>query len=196
MVAPHADPVLPKIRAGTAELHETLETSLDLLRPDLTVHHFVAFLEGMYGYYRAWEERVWPVLMTADSGLMRGRRKAELLKSDLAGFGVSSEEVPLCRELPSISSPSEAIGSLYVLEGSTLGGQLLLRHFGRTLQLGPDQLSFLHGYGEQTGSMWKAYCLALERHANPENQSQIIRAAQDTFRTMTTWLTTARPAQN
>ena len=46
----------------------------------------------------------------------------------------------------------------YVLEGSTLGSQLLAAHFERLLAVRPHEGgTFFSGYGAATGSMWRAF---------------------------------------
>ncbi|MDF1751424.1 MAG: biliverdin-producing heme oxygenase [Verrucomicrobiales bacterium] len=51
----------------------------------------------------------------------------------------------------------EAVGALYVLEGSRFGGSVILReagHLGITPALGGK---FFSGYGKETGAMWKQF---------------------------------------
>lgn len=51
-----------------------------------------------------------------------------------------------------------ALGSLYVIEGSSVGGRILARHFGERLGMRPDTgCRFFAGYGERTSQMWSAF---------------------------------------
>jgi heme oxygenase (biliverdin-IX-beta and delta-forming) len=63
---------------------------------------------------------------------------------------------------PAPRSTAEALGMLYVLEGSTLGGHVILRHLAAR---GVDitELSFLNPYGKESGAQWRRFLNVLER---------------------------------
>jgi heme oxygenase len=83
----------------------------------------------------------------------------------------------------------QIIGVLYVIEGATLGGQILRR-------IARDQLAleehtgagFLDIYGKATGMMWKAYLARLAAVDVPEERAQVIQAALDVFSCFEGWL--------
>ncbi len=63
---------------------------------------------------------------------------------------------------PSPESRAEALGMLYVLEGSTLGGRVILRELaGRGVDTG--SLAFLDPYGKQAGDRWRGFIAVLDR---------------------------------
>lgn len=75
------------------------------------------------------------------------------------------------------------LGVLYVLEGSTLGGQVLCRQLKDRLQLAPHQLRYLAGHGRATGARWRATCALLEAAlSTPALRAQAGAAAAATFR--------------
>jgi heme oxygenase len=86
------------------------------------------------------------------------RRRVEALESDLRALGVE----PLApMPAPEPLSVAEALGALYVIEGSTLGGQVIMRSLqGTDFEAGATR--FFDAYGPRTGAMWKAFCGALE----------------------------------
>jgi heme oxygenase len=66
--------------------------------------------------------------------------------------------------LPAAPTLAHAFGLLYVLEGATLGGQLLRRRLGPALDLTAEQgLAFFGAYGSEVGPMWRAFTDALAR---------------------------------
>ena len=89
---------------------------------------------------------------------------------------------------------AEALGCAYVLEGSTLGGQLILRHLTR--HFGPDarvgNFTFFRAYGDQVGPMWRAFGEALtrasERAASGTFDAAVVQGARDTFDSFAAWL--------
>ena len=98
------------------------------------------------------------------------RRKIEWLVKDLSALGFTGQQVadlPLCSHLPALPGTAEALGCLYVLEGSTLGGQIIGRHLRATLQLEPDNgASFLRAMEnrpDSCGRHFKGRCCQLPR---------------------------------
>ena len=109
--------------------------------------------------------------------------------ADLLAFGVEPSGLPLCLERPRPRTRAEAFGVLYVVEGATLGGQVLSRHLEETLGLGSaNGARFFHGYGSRTGAMWQAFRKALLAcpFARGEEDA-MVRAAIDTFRALREW---------
>jgi heme oxygenase len=124
---------------------------------------------------------------------LRGRLKTHMLQVDFEKLGYTSariSQLPQCQELPDLSDMSRMLGCLYVLEGSTLGGQLLLRHFRDTLNLSPDTgASFYEPYGSETGKMWKAFVKFLDQYGEQHaDLSSTIAAASETFECLEHWL--------
>jgi heme oxygenase len=72
-----------------------------------------------------------------------------------------------------------------VLEGSSLGAQVISRHYRETLGLSPDHgLRYFTGYGEETGSRWRSFLACLEENftTRPESTNEIIESACAAFR--------------
>ena len=62
---------------------------------------------------------------------------------------------------PEPGSRSEALGMMYVLEGSTLGGRIILRELAKR-GLDVSELGYLDPYGVDTGRRWRAFVSVLE----------------------------------
>jgi heme oxygenase len=72
--------------------------------------------------------------------------------------------------LPAFPSPAnlaEALGMLYVLEGSTLGGHVILRTL-RNAGVDCAPLAFLDPYGPDTGRRWRDFLIVLEQETGSE----------------------------
>jgi heme oxygenase len=100
------------------------------------------------------------------------RRRSRLLLQDLAGLDLP---VPDIDQAPSYASDAEAIGGLYVLEGSRLGAAVLVRRVGDHLPR-----AFL---GAKSGpGDWRRFLAGLEQKLETDVQrSQAERAALATF---------------
>ncbi len=75
-----------------------------------------------------------------------------------------------------------ALGCLYVLEGATLGGQVISRHLAK-LGIGPENGGrFFNGYGARTGEMWKSFQTSATAYCVTHDQiSEAVDGAKWTF---------------
>ena len=116
---------------------------------------YVGRLIAFFGFVAPWEERVAMALPETDP-IRLGRAKTRWLEEDLEVFGYDSEQrrrLPRTNSLPSTSSRNHILGASYVLEGSTLGGQMITRHISRMLGLsGTHGCRFFSSYGTHVGS--------------------------------------------
>jgi len=178
--------LLARLKQETTQLHQRIEHGLDLFRNDFNLEDYRSLLVRFYGYYSPWEERAF---VTAPR-LVSARRKCANLALDLEALGMSRENIlsiQPCDDLPPLDTVARVLGSMYVLEGATLGGQILLRQVRVRFGLQDDGCAFFSGYREQTGAMWKQFGGILEdspSHWRPE----IISSAVGTFKSMGRWL--------
>lgn len=186
MTATASPGILARLKAETRAEHDAIERVLDLTREGLTLAEYRAWLERMYGFYRPLEAEL-PGVPGLDLG---ARRKTPLLREDLAALGVEElARLPECAELPPLRTADERFGCVYVLEGATLGGQVVSRHLRRTLAVTPERGGrFFHGYGPQTGEMWQAFRTATAAFVRTtEAQDRTVAAALATFRALRRW---------
>lgn len=166
-----------------------LEAKLDLQRADFSLADLRFLLERFYGYYEPCETQIGCVSGAVQLQL-DSRRKLPLLTDDLLHLGHTQEtlnSLPRCR-VTLADSVAKALGRWYVLEGSTLGGQLLATRFERDFGLADRGCSFFRGYGANTGPMWQQYCKLLDDNSSPETDAEVVHAAAATFESMADWL--------
>lgn len=193
-----ADDVLLLLRTGTADQHQALEDALDLLDPALSRPHLGHVLHRMHGFWRTAESGLdrWAAAFPADAeavGWPR-RRRAGLFAGDLDTLGVAAvDAVPV---LPAPRDTDEALGRLYVLEGSTLGGAFIDRHLAGLPAFAGVRLHAFSPYGADTGAMWAAFRTVTRAHAHHGgNPAAMVRAARETFRALTAWCTAPSAAR-
>ncbi len=186
-----------RLRSETRAEHEAVEASFPLMRMGLGRGEYARCLQRLHGVVATWEEAAigkgrearpeWLRLLVLE------RRRRPLLEKDLAYFGVfnADGERPL---LPDTLSHSSLLGAMYVMEGSTLGGQLIGRHVDRVLGLegGLGSLYF-HGHRELTGAMWKEFCGVLEEHIPEAEGDAAVTAAKAMFQVFGAWMQGGKP---
>ena len=149
------------LRTQTQSAHLALENT-PLMRAMASgapsLRHYQHYLAQQHRLFTPLEAqlRPWATLDWANLRLV----KAQWLQADLQALGCA---VPEPVTLPfGISSGAFALGVQYVLEGSTLGLQVIKKH----LPAGHPALGqagrFIHGYGTQTSSHWRVFMAHLE----------------------------------
>jgi heme oxygenase len=183
---------LARLRAGTREAHARIETVpalARLLAADLTTAEYVAVLRHMHGFLAVVE----PGMAAALSGhpeaaalLDGGRLRA--LEQDLAWFGAGT--APLREPPPALSGAAAALGALYVVEGSGLGGRVIARHLASNLGVTPGAGASFYGGPTAEGARlrWQRLCTLLDAGALPDDDDTLVASAVATFRFLDRWM--------
>lgn len=182
--------VLQELREATAENHRGLERRLPFTSSELDIHLYKRLIRAYYGFYVSLEHQLdranWAQLSGED------RHKAGALRNDLRALGMTDIEIEtlsLCGELPSLNTHAQVMGALYVIEGATLGGQILRRIAHDKLAVGEGTGGdFLDVYGSATGRMWKAYLAELSQVVEPDERKQVVSTALAIFACFERWL--------
>ncbi|WP_053148681.1 biliverdin-producing heme oxygenase [Pseudomonas sp. P97.38] len=190
--APHPS-LIQALRTETATLHIALEKRLPFFSERLDLALYRRLMAAYYGFYQPLEQRL-HVLALIPTGLDQSLRvKLPVLRADLTALGLDDaaiDALPTCQALPRIDSRAAALGVSYVLEGATLGGQILRRRVAE--QLGLDASSgaaFLDVYGEFTGRRWKDFLQYLDdRNLGQAQTLEVTNAAKATFTYFEHWL--------
>ncbi len=183
-----------ELRVATHDVHERLHhipSFAALAEGRLTRGQYAALLRRKLGFHVALEQRLSDGPSVEPFGVdLDARRRSHLLRADLAWLGEpDATPLPL---LPPFDSAAAALGALYVVEGSTLGGRHLARALDAILPPGEEGRRFLLGHGARHGEMWRACCDAIERcGASPAARAAMLRGALDTFAAFETWFTEA-----
>jgi heme oxygenase len=182
--------LLERLKIETREAHDRIEAAIDLERRIASREAYRDLLIRFYGFHRAWEGEA--ADRAPDRAFFRSRCKTQLLANDLEALGLKSEDIirlPQCRPLMPLPAPEAVLGSMYVVEGSTLGGAMIAREvenrLGFTAETG---CAYFRSYGRNVAAMWRSFGAVLLEASSPEADDLIIGAAQDTFTVMHNWL--------
>lgn len=183
------------LRSETRTHHESIERRLAITEAIKSRQQYLRLIERFYGFYVAIEEKLSAFEAELKSaGIdLESRRKSSLLRRDLVSLEKDSGRAAgfeRCSKLPELSTFSQVLGCLYVLEGSTLGGQVISRHFQKTLGIAPEEGGrFFFGYGADTGKMWGILLEQINSHGELlKHHSNVIKAACETFECLENWL--------
>jgi heme oxygenase (biliverdin-IX-beta and delta-forming) len=179
-------PILDELRLATRDVHDRLHrhTGFAALQDQtITKASYGALLARLYGFYQPFES-------TAQIVPTRTR----WLESDLSTLGVTKEQVarlPHCRAMPALTYSEQITGSLYVVEGSALGGRVLASRLDRLLGAGAvGGRRFFIGHGSDTGALWRGFLADLALlPSDLTTRGRCVAAATETFEAFESWLT-------
>jgi heme oxygenase len=178
------------LRRATEDAHKSVDS--DMRRGDWlsSPSSYAAFLERTLRFHRIVETAMTPVARRIEGLGYADRRRSSLLEDDLAALaraGVFPSPVAeqFVRAPPLlISGAGAALGCLYVVEGSRLGGMVLARWIAS--RLGYDRDFGASSFAARPGttmSRWRAFGALVEAHvaSAPEDRTLMVAVAQTTF---------------
>lgn len=179
---------LQQLRSQTARSHQLIEQNVSsqlLMSEHVTITHYAHYLKSLYGFVNVFEKMAFPLLKHYEVLQLDDRRKSHLIQADLTMLHHTTAESYLNEELfnTHYQTTAAVLGGMYVLEGSTLGGQIINKHL--TTVLGHSvagKTTYLTAYAGKTGSMWKTFLQLLgEAGTTIDNKDVIIASAVNTF---------------
>ena len=168
------------LRARTATLHRGLESQLQIVNRLSDAEKRGPLIAGYFALHGqaevALKSHLWGMTDLAFPSRVRSYRISGKTGSLRHG------KFLFTRVFPAIGTKAEALGALYVLEGSTLGGKTILKAL-RSQGVSTDDLHFLDPYGKDAGMYWRAFLKVLERETshNPSTMNECVSGAMKAF---------------
>jgi len=177
-----------ELKKNTENIHRQAEkVMVSWLKRIRSLEDHVDFLNWLYAYYGPLEDRIKTQLTSDNFPDIERRSRADTLLLDMDAAGIPLPAPEICRDLPLIDSYGTALGALYVLEGSTLGGRIIAEILAG--QLGSEKcLSYFNSYGNETAGMWQSFKDLLDTPATLAFKEDILCSAGSTFLTFKTWI--------
>ncbi|GGH78501.1 heme oxygenase [Filimonas zeae] len=179
------------LKSETKTAHTDLEgRMIPSIKAIQTQGDYRRLLEMMYGFYQPLEERIGAYITEQTMPGYQERRKASLLVEDIAVLNNNTLSTPekLCADLPGINNYAQALGAMYVLEGSTLGGKIIAGMVQKRVEEVDNALLFFNGYGEKAMDMWMAFKEQVNKTMPDNEQKEVVQAANDTFTSFKRWI--------
>ncbi len=176
--------VIRALREATATIHQRLHQhpiTTHLTKPSLQLKHYQLFLQAFECFHEVVENQI-----ASLPSLYSPVSRSLLLKNDLNSLNITSR-IPIRPELCLDNSEDDFLGLMYVVEGASLGGQVMAKNVYQTLGFTASHgASFLNGKAEQTSFDWKHFLIMLEQHAS--DSEQCTKAALASFTSLENWL--------
>lgn len=168
------------IKEATKTAHQQLEVKvIKQLKAIRSNADYAEFLKHFYAYFNQVEKALVPFVNETVLPDYNERRNSRYLKNDIEALGGSLDKLPYAQS-PAITNTVTALGALYVLEGSIMGGKVIVQMLAKGGIT--EGVSFFSGYGEATGAKWKLFTDVLNKYAVTEEDKELaIAAANETF---------------
>lgn len=178
------------LRTETAQNHKTLESLMfvnEIMNNTLSTDQYKKLLTINYIIHQKLENTLANSLDStiAEQLGMKERLKLGALEQDLNYWNISTLTLPeLSFELfiPE-KNIAEVLGALYVLEGATLGGNVIKRHLlaNPNFKDHEDGLNYYGVYGEELSAKWKIFLSVLNEHVTEVDYERCVNSANFTF---------------
>lgn len=192
IVQVHSDTVIlnifDQLKSGTSRPHVRLERAVDIMDEVLTRARYANLISDFHAFYAPLEDQIFCHDWSGIAFDLESRRKLPMLVRDLKVLGL---QAPLsCPNPPKLESFAHVLGAMYVLEGATLGGQVIGRHLQKQLGLSADSgAAFFNSYADRVGPMWIAFRQFLVAQVtNAAFESEVVAGALETFEAFAVWL--------
>lgn len=189
MPAPSSSLALELIRASTASAHRALENTLEVGRPDAGESAYTRYLEALWGWLAPLESALWAAAWPEAIAAPARSGKLRWIEADLRARGRDPSWIaalPRQLTLPRLDSIAERFGAAYVVEGSQLGGQFLLRRLGP--RISPLPARWLEGYGRETPARWRSFVAVLGAQLTSRADAELAaHSARTTFELAHDW---------
>lgn len=178
--------VLARIREQTRDAHRALERRAPFFHDELDAARYIDWLRLMGAFHARVEQGLDSVGLEAATG-WRHRRRSPLVDLDLRTLGAPPRPpLGMGDGFDGLDWPNTLagwVGALYVVEGSALGGRVILKQVTRVLGWTAEHgAAFFAPHGDATGAVW-ADCLGLLRSVGRDAAAadQVVAGAVATF---------------
>ncbi|PWS33405.1 biliverdin-producing heme oxygenase [Pedobacter paludis] len=178
------------LRAETAEKHKELESLMfvnEIMNNSLSTEAYKKLLTINYIIHQKLENKLANMLDAdlAEKLQMNDRLKLSSLEKDLQYWGIDNLTLPALNFELFVPEKNVAavLGALYVLEGATLGGNVIKKHIlaNPNFQGAEDGLNYYGVYGEELGSKWKTFVSILNESVPEADYEACVNSANETF---------------
>jgi heme oxygenase len=188
-------PLSARLKKSVAGIHDEIEAMASMPGGILSLSDYASCLARFYAVFAPVEECLatfddWP-----EWGIdLASHLRTPALRKDLSALGFDHAGLPRL-VTPKMADFAAALGGLYVLEGSALGGKVILRALEARLGTQIAGAASFFGATGRTGALtWPAFKAGLDRfgEGRPAAQARTLAGAMAVFRHFAQALRSAR----
>lgn len=169
-----------RLKSATGDIHDRLDGRIMALDPFASRDRYTRFLRAQHGFHRALAPLYADPALQARIPDLADRARGAPIAADLADLGAAGDDgaVPDLSALP----VAEALGWLYVAEGSSLGAAFLLKAAARIDLDAGFGARHLAGHPDGRAAHWRRFTAVLDAEPmTAEEEAAMIAAARTAF---------------
>lgn len=170
------------LKTNTAQYHDEIEAKLEskrLFDGSFTQDHYYKMLLVNHQFIKAYEGEIHALLNENDLNLLFeiNFNKLVLIEKDLLELNLNPYTITSIQPL---ENRAEALGALYVIEGSMLGGMVIAKQLKKYPDLDKVGFHYFGHYGSHIGPIWKAFVAYMNEQliSEEEKQSALVGAVK------------------
>ncbi len=162
------------LKKETAQYHDDIEQRLEsnkLFDGTFTQDNYYKMLVVNHQFIQSLEPEIKALLTVSDLAFLSkiNLNKLALLEKDLHELNLPINPT---EKLNLLANREEALGALYVIEGSMLGGMVIAKQLKKYPDLEQTGFNYFGHYGQDIGPIWKSFVAYLNENLITEEQQQ------------------------
>lgn len=169
------------LKEQTKKQHDDTEVKLQsqkIFDKSYTLEDYKTLLIHNYQLISRYEPQIQKQLQSYPELKLELRSKIAALKTDLNNLNIQTmDENPT----HNLENEAEAFGALYVMEGSTLGGNVIAKQLKRNLEFENVEFNYFGVYGENTGVYWNEFKSIIDKSITEEHYEACVTGAKKAY---------------
>jgi len=171
------------LKQNTAEYHDAAEKLFNagkIFSRTFTLEDYKKIIHTNYLMLLHSEDEIFRNLSGKFSEKLQlsDRKKLPLIEKDLKSLALKTSDAS--HELE-FANENEALGAMYVIEGSTLGGNVIAKQLSKTEGFDAVTFNFFGCYHENTGAMWKDFKEVLDTEVQEPHYDDVLSGAKKLY---------------
>lgn len=179
-------PLSEFLKENTKQLHDAVEAKFEsrkIFDKSYTLDNYKKIIWLNYLFHLSFENKTFEAIKeeAAKNLNLNERKKLHLLEKDLDSLGI--EKVNTAKEI-FVNNEAEAFGILYVMEGSTLGGNVIRKQLSVNSEFENISFNYFGCYNDKTGEFWKNFKYALDSKFTENQYEEVLNGAKKAYKFM------------
>ena len=168
------------LKKSTRQLHDQTEAKFNshkIFEATFSLADYRRLLEYNYLFLLNFEKIVFDKFSPSISEQLHlpQRRKLHLIEEEVQHLNILAAQPDLSIK---VKNEAEAFGILYVMEGSTLGGNMIAKQLSKNKEFKNFEFGYFQCYGEKTGFFWKNFREIMNQEISAEHEVDCLAGAR------------------